>query len=356
MTQPRYYIQGIGAISPQATFGDGFLDAPVHYEQNMLPCVLPDFKQYINPVQIRRMSRILRVGMSAAKICMTDAGLTMPDGIITATGYGCADDTMKFLEEILANHEQHLTPTHFMQSTYNALSGNIALSLKCNNYNTTYVHRGFSYETGLIDAMMQIADDEDKRFLVGGFDETDIHQYTITQRVGYYKAETISNFDLYKSTTIGTIQGEGAAFITLGAEITENSYCRLDGVRTFFGVRSADELTEAVAKFLADNRSGVNEIDLVLSGRSGCVVSDKILLSTLAQNFGQVPVAHYKHLVGDYNASSSFATWLAARILKEQSVPAALLPTMPVEGQISKVLFLNQYMGGGHSAMLFSVI
>src|ERR1700679_3419946 len=117
----RYYIQGIGAISPQATFGDGFLDGPLDYEENMPKCVLPDFKQYINPVQIRRMSRILRIGMSAAKICMADAGLAMPDGIITGTGYGCADDTIKFLKEILVNKEQHLTPTHFMQSTYNAL-------------------------------------------------------------------------------------------------------------------------------------------------------------------------------------------------------------------------------------------
>ncbi|MFK5108730.1 hypothetical protein ACI394_29855, partial [Klebsiella pneumoniae] len=76
MSQPAtYYIQGIGAISPQATFDASlFLEEPIHYQENLLKCVLPDFKQYIHPVQLRRMSRILRIGMSAAKICMQDAG------------------------------------------------------------------------------------------------------------------------------------------------------------------------------------------------------------------------------------------------------------------------------------------
>jgi 3-oxoacyl-(acyl-carrier-protein) synthase len=353
----KYYIQGIGAISPQPTFDmSTFLDEPVHYEENIIKSITPDFKQYIHPVQLRRMSRIIRIGMSAAKMCMQDAALTMPDGIITGTGYGCADDTIQFLTEMLANNEQHLTPTHFTQSTYNALSGAIALSLKCNNYNTTYVHRAFSFETGMLDAMMQIADDHDKRFLIGGFDETDVHNYKITSRVGYYKKEVVKNFDLYKSNTIGTIQGEGASFITMGAGQTGHSYGTVDALKTAFGIKGAKELKQTIARFLSDNQVGPSDIDLILSGRSGSVLSDKLLIDVCESDFDGIPVVYYKHLTGDYCASSAFATWLMARILKEQRVPQALLPEKSIDAPIKKILYLNQYMGRQYSMMLFSSI
>ncbi|MCW3126844.1 MAG: hypothetical protein JWO03_2502 [Bacteroidetes bacterium] len=353
----KYYIQGVSAISPQQTFDRTvFLDEPVHYEENIIKSITPDFKLYIHPVPLRRMSRIIRIGMSAAKMCMQDADLAMPDGIITGTGYGCADDTIKFLEEMLVNKEQHLTPTHFTQSTYNALSGSIALSLKCNNYNTTYVHRAFSFESGIMDAMMQIADDSAKRFLIGGFDETDIHHYTITSRVGYYKKEVVKNFELYSSGTVGTIQGEGASFITLGASQTENSYCTIDGVKTAFGIKDAEELKQTVVKFLHGNGISIADIDLVISGRSGCVVNDRLLIEVNTDVFADTPIAYYKHLTGDYSASSAFATWLASRILKEQKVPGALLASKDTAAPIKKILYLNQYMGGEYSMILFSKI
>ena len=92
-----YYINGVGIISPQNTFDpDNFLKEIVEYEHNVLTCVTPDFKGYINPIQMRRLSHMLRIGLSAATICLRDSGIKSPDGIITATGYGFLDET-KFL-------------------------------------------------------------------------------------------------------------------------------------------------------------------------------------------------------------------------------------------------------------------
>ena len=65
---------------------------------------------------------------------------------------------------MLDQNEKHLTPTFFMQGTYNALSGLVALTLKCNGYNNTYVNKGFSFETSLHDAMMHLNEGELKRF------------------------------------------------------------------------------------------------------------------------------------------------------------------------------------------------
>ena len=61
----RAYITGIAAISPQNSFeSDDFLDNPVFYNDNFLTAIDADYKQYINPVQIRRMSRVMKTGLS----------------------------------------------------------------------------------------------------------------------------------------------------------------------------------------------------------------------------------------------------------------------------------------------------
>ena len=145
MKRITYYINGVGLISPQFTFDHaGFLPGPQEYVGSVLQCVTPDFKTYINPVQLRRLSRMLRIGLSAAIICMRDGKNENPDGIITSTGYGFLVDTAKFLVELLTQHEKQLTPTYFMQSTYNALSGLVALYVKCSGYNTTHDSKGFA--------------------------------------------------------------------------------------------------------------------------------------------------------------------------------------------------------------------
>ena len=93
---------------------------------------------------------MLRIGLSAATICVRDAQGPDPDGILTATGYGFLEETAKFLNEILQQNEKHLTPTFFMQSTYNALSGLVALALKCKGYNNTYVKQRLRFRNGSV--------------------------------------------------------------------------------------------------------------------------------------------------------------------------------------------------------------
>jgi 3-oxoacyl-[acyl-carrier-protein] synthase II len=132
------FINGVGVISPQKTFiNSEFLLEIREYHQNSLTASHPDFKEFINPVQLRRMSRMLRIGLTAATLCHRDSNPIKPDGIITTSGFGFLGETAKFLTEILEQDEKQLTPTYFMQSTYNALSGLIALTLKCSGYNNT---------------------------------------------------------------------------------------------------------------------------------------------------------------------------------------------------------------------------
>ncbi len=96
--------------------------APREYEQVRLATVDPDYKQWIDVKQIRRMGRVVKMGVGAANLSLEAAGVTAPDTIITGTAYGCLDDTGVFLTKMVNQQEEMLTPTAFIQSTHNTVA------------------------------------------------------------------------------------------------------------------------------------------------------------------------------------------------------------------------------------------
>ena len=65
------YIRATGNISPQKTFGHKPIDeTPVVYTGNRLACIEPDYKEFIDPKQIRRFSVFIRLGVAAALECL----------------------------------------------------------------------------------------------------------------------------------------------------------------------------------------------------------------------------------------------------------------------------------------------
>lgn len=354
MRNTNYYINGLGLISPQRTYDNNeFLPQIIAYYENALTAVVPDFKEYINPVQLRRLSRMLRIGLTAAIICTRDSGITQPDGIITATGYGFLKDTAKFVSEMLDQQENHLTPTFFMQGTYNALSGLVALTLKCNGYNNTYVNKGFSFETSLHDAMLQLDEGNLKNILIGSYDEADEVQYKVNSRVGHYKSDRINSLELYSHATKGSLQGEGSAFFALSTEQNEKCWCILKGVKMIFKPGSAEYLLEELEHFLSKQNKSVTDIDVLINGASGDVENDIFLTEMRSKLFLQRPELRYKHLCGEYCTASSFGLWLGASILKKQEIPSVVRFNQAAPSiSIKTVLIANQYMGRNYTFIL----
>jgi 3-oxoacyl-[acyl-carrier-protein] synthase II len=340
-----YYIQGIGNISPQGTFDNTeFLNEVKTYTENVLTCITPEFKGYINPVQLRRMSRMFKIGLTAAKICAQDARLDMPDAIITSSGYGCIGDTSKFLHEITDNGEKQLTPTLFMQSTYNSISGGIAMAMKCNNYNTTYVHRGFAFETALQDAMMQIEDQPAKRILLGGFDETDKDQFAISVRTGYHRREPVNSLSLFQSPGLGTLQGEGAAFFAISGEKTDRTYAKLGDIKMIYAPTDALELIEAIQQMLLENDLSTKDINVVINGIGGDIKNDALSNEVIDTMFATNQQAVFKHLCGEYCTASAFGMWLGVKMLYHQVIPEIV--------KINHIHQLNHFRGKNYGLIL----
>ena len=123
------FINGIGAISPQGDLGKGdqLLAVPMNYSKDRMMCIEPEYAQYIDPKFLRRMSRILKLGTASSIMALADAGIKIPDAIITGTGYGCLEDTITFAKKMIENKEHALNPTPFIQSTHNTIGSQIAL-------------------------------------------------------------------------------------------------------------------------------------------------------------------------------------------------------------------------------------
>ena len=258
------YIRATGNISPQKTFGHQPLEDVVSYTGNRLACIEPDYKEFIDPKQIRRMSRIIRMGVAAAMECLQEAGVKVPDAIVTGTAYGCLEDTNSFLSKMVEFKEELLTPTAFIQSTHNTIGAQIGLLLQCNNYNNAFVHRGFSFESALLDGMMLLKEKDATNVLVGAIDEITNTSHTILNRLGLYKQGPISNIDIYKNKTKGTIAGEGAAFFLLATEPSANDYAKLDGLHTFYKPEGIVEIEKQIISFLERQSVSMNDVDLII--------------------------------------------------------------------------------------------
>ncbi|WP_295672257.1 beta-ketoacyl synthase chain length factor, partial [uncultured Mucilaginibacter sp.] len=182
------FIRSAACISPQNTFdNESFLTEAVEYYGTRLKVLAPDYKAFVDPKSLRRMSHVIKMGVAAAMDCLKNGGVDMPGAIITGTAYGCLEDTVTFLSRIIEQEEEMLPPTAFIQSTHNTVGAQIALLLKCHGYNNTFVHKGISFESALLDAMMLLKENEADNILVGGTDEMTDTSFAILSRLGLYK-------------------------------------------------------------------------------------------------------------------------------------------------------------------------
>ncbi|MDB5130115.1 beta-ketoacyl synthase chain length factor [Mucilaginibacter sp.] len=350
----KIYIRSSACVSAQHTLGvQNFLEDIVEYTGNRLPVIEPDYKRYIDPKQIRRMSHVIKMGIAAAKECLAEAGVDMPGAIITGTAFGCMEDTITFLTRIIEYHEELLPPTAFIQSTHNTVAAQIALLLKCHNYNNTFVHKGMSFEGALFDAVMLLKEEEANNVLVGGTEEMVDTSFTVLTRLGLYRRFPVSNLDLFKTVSKGTIGGQGAAFCLLSTDISPDNLAELRAVKTLYKPK---DIEEGIAGFLKANFLTITDIDLVINGKNGDINNDEPYKQLEAGLFKETTIANYKHLCGEYPTSSSFALWLASNILKKQVVPEVLLEDNKIVGPPKSVLYYNHYQGKYHSLMLLFAI
>ncbi|MFI5157067.1 MAG: beta-ketoacyl synthase chain length factor [Chitinophagales bacterium] len=291
------------------------------------------------------MSRIIKMGVAAALDCLREAGTKTPDAIITGTAYGCLEDTEIFLKKMVENKEELLTPTSFIQSTHNTVGAQIALLLQCHKYNNTHVHRGFSFENAVLDAMLLLQENEEGQVLVGGVDELTLISHTILTRFGLYRKHG-GKGEAIAETSEAFVAGEGAGFFLLTNKEAEENLARLDGVSTCYKPADQREIQAFINMFLEAQSLTMSDIDLVISGENKLSVFQDEL-------FGRILQIPFKNLCGEYPTSTAFALWYASRILKTGSLPH-WVPGNAASGKIGRILIYNNHFDIHHALYLVS--
>lgn len=349
----KAYIIGSGCISPQNSIDpEWFFETVNASTSDYYSAVEPSYKDHIAPNLLRRMGRAIKMGVTTANLAIIESGVKKVDAIITGTGLGCFEDSERFLLALLDNDEQFLTPTAFIQSTHNTVGSQIALIMKCHDYNFTYVHRGFSFESTLQDTLM-LFEEGKKTILVGGIDEHTPNYIILNQRAHKLKNNNPST-PIWDSVTPGIQLSEGAAFFVLNKYKTEKSLASLDGVQTLFKPKTTADVLSKMNSFLKLHELSLSDIDVALMGFSGDVVFDEKLRELLPVIEKETIAATYKNMCGEYHTASSFAVWVATKIIEKQKLPKVLAVGDKSPSKIKHVLIINQYLDINYSFTLLS--
>ncbi|MCB9191527.1 MAG: beta-ketoacyl synthase chain length factor [Flavobacteriales bacterium] len=209
------YLGAASCISFQDTFGrenPWSVLTEVNAESQL---VQPDYKEFVSPAMLRRMSSALKMGVAGGKSCLQKAGLETCDAITVGTGLGCVRDTLKFMKTMYEEAETGLSPTSFIQSTHNSIAGQIALLLGNHGYNMTHVQGGLSLGYALSDGELLIGEGDADTVLVGAVDEKTEELVELLTKLA-----ATANYDL---PTIG----EGGAFFLASKEKLSSSVAKV---------------------------------------------------------------------------------------------------------------------------------
>lgn len=347
------YIKSVGSVSAQKTFeNDQFLEEIIPLNDTVIKVVDPNYKEYIPPAAARRMAKGIKMSTVSAKNALNESNLedNELDAIIVGTGLGCIGDSEKFVGDIIKNNEQFLTPTRFIQSSHNTVAGQIALGLGCKGYNFTYVHSAISFESALLDAKMQLEENEANSILVGGVDELVNHHIDTHRLIEHIKKTPVDSTSLYTEKSKGAIFSEGAHFFVVTNKQHTDNYAQLLAIQTF-NTLTPLEAPDSVQQFLKQNGLSPEDIDLIILGANGDVEFDVYYNQVVHEVFKNIPQARYKHLSGEYDTASAFGFWVANKIFKHGRIPEQIIQN-DCEVLPKTILLYNQYRGENHSLIL----
>lgn len=339
------YIHQHICISPQHTTGDVDLENIESSKEGKLTALEPKLDG-VPPGMLRRMSKAVRMGLGAGLPIVTKNEV---DGIIIGTANGGMEDCIKFLNQIIDYDEGLLTPGNFVQSTPNAIAGQLSLITKNRHYNATHVHLGLAFENALIDAKLLLAEHPGTTYLIGAVDEISTYNYNIDYLAGWYN-HTITSNNLYDANLPATIAGEGSAMFLISNK-QQNALAKIAAIENIH-TTDLNTVTERFADFLKkQNIDAANTV--FISGENGDTRLHPFYVAC-EEIINEMPIVRYKNLTGEYPTASSFATWLACYAIEQQALPEHLYKNKLRPSKIEKVLLYNNYHGKQHSFMLVS--
>lgn len=302
-----YYIHSIASISHQDSFQNPNIYQDLKELENESEVVSPNYKDYIPPASLRRLSPVLRMGLTASIECQNNVSGAF-DAISVGTALGCLKDTEKFLNTFHTSTSDFLSPTAFIQSTHNTIGGQISLGLKNHAYNMTHTQNNLSFEVALLDALMCVNEGKDN-VLVGAADERIDFLQTVQPSL------IPSEFPLTS----------GASFFVLSPNPNDTGI-GVRGVRTNFNTKN---IGDEIDVFLRAHEITRNDLDIILH-------SDSIPFKTDTKKL------NYLLYSGMHYSAPAFAMHIAHDYLKTELKSFALVVNNMCPGTLGLTLIEKQ--------------
>ncbi len=343
------YINGIDCISAQQEKGNL---VPLTKGQTHVNASEPDYKEKIDPRKIRRLDKMTKMGLYSSMVSLGDAGLENVDGIVVGVGQTFSDNPSVMLEKLVNHDEGLVNPGMFLNSLLSSASGQIALDLKCYGYNNTLTQRGFSFESALMDGILQLENEGCENMLVGGIDVvTDTylklaHEYGFVNSSGFDSGAYFANHDQER------IVGEGSGFFTLSKSRSENTYAAIKGLACTFLKEPGLEIVKKLSNFFREQKVINTQIDLVVSGKGFDHLFEGPYLKTEEKLLKGIPHLYFKKYCGEYPTSTTFGLWLSAQILKNQELPEGDPVAKKIKGPVKNILLINSFAGNYYTFIL----
>ncbi len=285
----KTFIYASSAISTQNSFEGNSINNFTSIESSK-SLIEPEYKEYIKPMMIRRMSKATKMSVACSFKCMADINLEQPDAIIVGTGLGALAHTVKFLQVSTTAEEKVLPPTSFIQSGHNTIAGQIALLLGTDCYNMTHVQQAISFENALMDAQLNIGEGK-QAVLTGAVDE---HIDILDDLANRFNIDN----------QISSQFSEGCGFFILGPD-ESTAKVELLGV----SILRENNIAGSISTFLAKYHLQVEDINMGFIGYN----------LTIDQNIDlPFEVLCYTDFGGRHFSSSAFGFYLAVMHLQQE--------------------------------------
>lgn len=315
-------------ISAQKPLSDEWFSNPIQYVNGtLIKSQDADYKQFINPMTARRMGSVLKRAIATSKTVMEKSEISTPDAIITATGWGCLENTEKFLNSMTEQGETCLQPTFFINSTHNTIGSSIAILTQNHGYNNTHVQQGISFESALLDAVIQFEQGKIDSALVGAFDEM------TPQWHKYLAGSGKNNGDVFNGeTAVSTVLSRNGDVELVGIEIMHHP--------------DFQHIEDSLKRLCNKKNLKINDVDLVVTGRNNCDENDAVY-NEFENGFGfKNKTIRYKNIFGESFTSSSFGFYLAFECLKKGFTPE--------NKKVNNILIYNHFNNISHTLILLS--
>ena len=246
---PKVYLLSSTQISAQEPLCEDWIANPLPLTEPLTRSREADYKQFIPPIEARRMGKILKRAIATARVATAAASIAEPEAIVTGTGLGCIENTEIFLDALCRQGEDQMMPTRFMQSTHNTVSSLVAINLHAHGYNATYAHGTLSFQSAFLDAFTQLQSGDVANALVCAHDEMTPSYHSLLCKGGFLSGKHAAECAV--SMVLSTVCPSGVTPL-----------CEVAGIEMLY--RPSEEEKQQAFRQLAV-RAGLKEGDITLA-------------------------------------------------------------------------------------------